>query len=495
MKCHCKYCLPRFFCQTVNENDFCYYRHSMNINVTNDFGCIERDTAHFVCNTTDANYRTECCSSFFCNSNYQTLNGSIASSTSTVQSISADSNNTNTFSTIITIGTIFALIVLLIVIYYSYKRKFQIFWSTSFKSTSFVDDKRSFESHGRKKKSSNSFSIDYHSDTISWKSNLSDPHDQIVTLETRRMNKEITFLGQLGQGRHARVRLGRIGQQYRAIKMYEPRFQNEFERERAIFETDFIQHPNVLAFFGADFFAKSVETYHMLIFEWHPYGTLYDVLKENRNESFITIEQLLQYSISLSDGLAHLHSIKYGTNDMCKPKMAHCDIKSSNILVKLNGDCCLSDFSLAVRCDPQTQTILGGGIERIYHRVGTKLYMPPELLDKNTKFNFDRINAYQQGDMYSLALVLWEIGNCCCSMVHIRPYENQLPLNFNVENLIQLVCIEQKRPICCLNTSDQVLLSFFNLLDYYWCQDSCTRQSAANLQDQLRQLRPMNISF
>ena len=38
--------------------------------------------------------------------------------------------------------------------------------------------------------------------------------------------------------------------------------------------------------------------------------------------------------------------------DVCKPQMAHCDIKSSNILVKLNGDCCLSDFSLAVRCDP-----------------------------------------------------------------------------------------------------------------------------------------------
>lgn len=52
----------------------------------------------------------------------------------------------------------------------------------------------------------------------------------------------------------------------------------------------------------------------MLIFEWHPYGTLYDVLKESHDEKAVTIEQLLQYSISLSDGLAHLHSIKYGTN-------------------------------------------------------------------------------------------------------------------------------------------------------------------------------------
>jgi serine/threonine protein kinase len=168
--------------------------------------------------------------------------------------------------------------------------------------------------------------------------------------------------------------------------MYETRFQNEFERERAIFETDLLQHPNILgishfeliffsfenifnflsAFFGADFFAKTTETCHILIFEWHEDGTLYDVLKKNKNKPILTIDKLLQYSISLCDGLAHLHAIKYGTNgknfesffgltfeflDIYKPQMAHCDIKSSNILVKSDGDCCLSDFSLAVRCD------------------------------------------------------------------------------------------------------------------------------------------------
>ncbi|CAF3426233.1 unnamed protein product, partial [Rotaria sp. Silwood2] len=206
-------------------------------------------------------------------------------STSTIKSISIESNDTNFFSTIIIIGTIFALILLVIIIYYLYKRKFKTFWSTSFKSNSFTDDKNSFESH-IKKKSSILFPIDHHSDTISWKSNSSDNHHQIVPLETRRVNKEITFLEQLGQGRHARVRLGLIGQQYRAIKMYETRFQNEFERERAIFETDLIQHPNILAFFGADFFAKSTETCHMLIFEWHPCRTLYDVLKENKTKQF-----------------------------------------------------------------------------------------------------------------------------------------------------------------------------------------------------------------
>lgn len=82
--------------------------------------------------------------------------------------------------------------------------------------------------------------------------------------------------------------------------------------------------------------------------------------------------------------------------------------------------------------------------------------MPPELLDKNSKFNYDRINSYQQADIYSLSLVLWEIGHCYSSQNHIRPYENQLPMNFNIDDLIKLICTEKKRPICDLNTSDKV---------------------------------------
>jgi serine/threonine protein kinase len=97
--------------------------------------------------------------------------------------------------------------------------------------------------------------------------------------------------------------------------------------------------------------------------------------------------------------------------------------------------------------------------------VGTKLYMPPELLNKNSSFNFDRINAYQQGDMYSLALVLWEIGNCYCSLTHIRPYENQLPINFTIDQLIQLVCIEQKRPQSDKNISEKVRKFKFKKFD------------------------------
>jgi hypothetical protein len=66
----------------------------------------------------------------------------------------------------------------------------------------------------------------------------------------------MTFLGQLGQGRHARVRLVRLGQQYRAIKMFESRFLTEFERERTIFQTDLLEHPNLLCQFDVFLFSK-----------------------------------------------------------------------------------------------------------------------------------------------------------------------------------------------------------------------------------------------
>lgn len=103
-----------------------------------------------------------------------------------------------------------------------------------------------------------------------------------------------------------------------------------------------------------------------------------------------------------------------------------------------------------------TQEIQGGGIERLYHRVGTKLYMPPELLHPQPTFHFDRIQSYQQADVYSLTLVLWELANCFALKVHSRPYETQLPLNFTVENLIQLVCRDNARPTMEFSVDDPV---------------------------------------
>ena len=46
-------------------------------------------------------------------------------------------------------------------------------------------------------------------------------------------------------------------------------------------------------------------------------------------------------------GLAHLHTEITGTKG--KPGIAHRDIKSKNILVKSDGQCCVADMGLAVQ--------------------------------------------------------------------------------------------------------------------------------------------------
>lgn len=46
-------------------------------------------------------------------------------------------------------------------------------------------------------------------------------------------------------------------------------------------------------------------------------------------------------------------------------------------------------------------------------RVGTKRYMPPEVLDES--LNRNHFQSYIMADMYSFGLILWEIARKCVS--------------------------------------------------------------------------------
>ena len=90
---------------------------------------------------------------------------------------------------------------------------------------------------------------------------------------------------------------------------------------------------------------------------------------------------------------SHLHSGIVATSHengdidrtMQKVSIAHRDIKSRNILVKQNLECCIADFGLAVK-----QGSVGGGVDFVSEkkeynptiRVGTRRYMAPEVLDE-----------------------------------------------------------------------------------------------------------------
>lgn len=52
-------------------------------------------------------------------------------------------------------------------------------------------------------------------------------------------------------------------------------------------------------------------------------------------------------------------------------------------------------------------------------RVGTKRYMPPEVLDES--LNRNHFQSYIMADMYSFGLILWEIARRCVSGGQTRP--------------------------------------------------------------------------
>ena len=82
-------------------------------------------------------------------------------------------------------------------------------------------------------------------------------------------------------------------------------------------------------------------------------------------------------------------------------------MKSKNILVKRNCTCAIGDLGLAVRHDVTTDTV---DIPST-HRVGTKRYMAPEVLDES--INTSQFDSFKRADVYAFGLVLWEIARRC----------------------------------------------------------------------------------
>ncbi|MEQ2181224.1 Activin receptor type-1 [Goodea atripinnis] len=127
-------------------------------------------------------------------------------------------------------------------------------------------------------------------------------------------------------------------------------------------------------------------------------GSLYDYLQL----STLDASSCLRMALSISSGLAHLHVEIFGTQG--KPAIAHRDLKSKNILVKKNGQCCIADLGLAVMHFQDTNELDVGNNPK----VGTKRYMAPEVLDDSIQM--DCFESYKRVDIWALGLVLWEVA-------------------------------------------------------------------------------------
>ncbi|XP_029967819.1 TGF-beta receptor type-2 [Salarias fasciatus] len=227
----------------------------------------------------------------------------------------------------------------------------------------------------------------------------------------------------VGKGRFAEVWKARLLESERggvssyqtvAVKVFPAVEYASWRNECSIFSDPELQHQNVVQFLAAEERGSpghSLRTY-WLVLAYHSLGNLQEFLTAN----ILSWDELVAMAGSIAEGVAHLHS---DTTLSGAPKVpiAHRDLKSSNILVKSRKECALCDFGLALRLDLSltVDDFANSG------QVGTARYMAPEVLE--SRVNLEDLEAFKQMDVYSMALVLWEMASRCHAIGEVKSYE------------------------------------------------------------------------
>ncbi|KAG8235613.1 hypothetical protein J437_LFUL014871 [Ladona fulva] len=220
-------------------------------------------------------------------------------------------------------------------------------------------------------------------------------------LVQRSIARQIQLVDIIGKGRFGEVWKGRWRGENVAVKIFSSREERSWFREAEIYQTVMLRHDNILGFIAADNKDNGTWTQLWLITDYHENGSLFDYL----NRTTVDTSGMITMSLSIATGLAHLHMEIVGTQG--KPAIAHRDLKSKNILVKLNGTCAIGDLGLAVRHDVATDTV----DIPLNNRVGTKRYMAPEVLEET--INMNHFDSFKRADVYALGLIFWEIARRC----------------------------------------------------------------------------------
>ncbi|XP_060928260.1 bone morphogenetic protein receptor type-1B [Limanda limanda] len=300
-------------------------------------------------------------------------------------------------------------------------------------------------------------------------------------LVQRTIAKQIQMVKQIGKGRYGEVWMGRWRGEKVAVKVFFTTEEASWFRETEIYQTVLMRHENILGFIAADIKGTGSWTQLYLITDYHENGSLYDYLKSTTLDN----KAMLRLAYSSVSGLCHLHTEIFGTKG--KPAIAHRDLKSKNILVKRNGTCCIADLGLAVKFISDTNEV---DIPP-NTRVGTKRYMPPEVLDET--LNRSHFQSFIMADMYSFGLILWEIARRCISGGILEeyqlPYHESVPTDPSYEDMREVVCIKRLRPSFPNRwTSDECLRQMGKLMTESWAHNPASRLTALRVKKTLAKM-------
>ncbi|VDL80802.1 unnamed protein product [Nippostrongylus brasiliensis] len=250
-----------------------------------------------------------------------------------------------------------------------------------------------------------------------------------------------------------------------AVKVYhsdEQTFQNELEILNLLQP---MGHPNIIHLISA------VVTSNRLVLQLYS-GSLHSLLEERS----LNMTEFFDCALAINDGLAFLHSHTNGSlqefhqsiplsGSVSKPVVAHRDLNPNNILVHHKYEprvqLCISDFGLSVAFPEGRPT---KSLEFITER-GTVRYMAGELIEGSVNL-LDPMTSLLQTDVYSCALVMWELLWRCRDIwpegeipSHRVAFDNLVPRSPHLEHMYTIVVRERRRPDAPPPISKQQALS------------------------------------
>ncbi|ELK19021.1 Serine/threonine-protein kinase receptor R3 [Pteropus alecto] len=239
--------------------------------------------------------------------------------------------------------------------------------------------------------------------------------------------------------------------------------------------------PLLTGFIASDMTSRNSSTQLWLITHYHEHGSLYDFLQRQTLEPQLA----LRLAVSAACGLAHLHVEIFGTQG--KPAIAHRDLKSRNVLVKSNLQCCIADLGLAVMHSQSSDYLDIGNNPR----VGTKRYMAPEVLDEQIRT--DCFESYKWTDIWAFGLVLWEIARRTIVNGIVEdyrpPFYDVVPNDPSFEDMKKVVCVDQQTPtIPNRLAADPVLSGLAQMMRECWYPNPSARLTALRIKKTLQKL-------
>ncbi|XP_026224295.1 serine/threonine-protein kinase receptor R3 [Anabas testudineus] len=300
-------------------------------------------------------------------------------------------------------------------------------------------------------------------------------------LVQRTMARQISLVECVGKGRYGEVWRGTWMGESVAVKIFSSRDEQSWFRETEIYNTVQLRHDNILGFIASDMTSKNSSTQLWLVTHFHELGSLYDFLQHSSLEP----ESCLRMCLSVACGLVHLHTEIVSSQE--KPAIAHRDLKSRNILVKRNGQCCIADLGLAV-IHSQSHDYLDVGNNP---RVGTKRYMAPEVLDETIRV--DIFESYKQTDIWALGLVFWEITRRTIVNGIVEeyrpPFFDLVPSDPSFEEMKKVVCVDHQRPSLHNRLhSHPILSAIVKIMKECWYQSPPARLTALRVRKTLSKL-------